>query len=179
MRYDDPVTFAIARQRTVKGGSSVHHGKDVMIVMLDAIVDRIANVLKLTGAETDRLSRDIFDTQTPDEPVRDYDRIIRSLGKLGTMLSKIHESLVSLSRLFQFVGTRDKKLAFSAAEKTQVKSLTRDARSLYEFAASLDNKVGFLLEATLGLVNLQQNQTIKIFSVLAVIFLPPTLIASL
>ncbi|PTW62156.1 magnesium transporter [Breoghania corrubedonensis] len=179
VRYDDPTAFTIARQRALKGGSAVHQGKGMLIIMLDAIVDRIADLLEMAGAEADRLSRDIFDIQKPSEPVLDYDGIIRSLGRLGTRLSKIHESLVSLSRLFQFLSTREKKVALSAADKAQVKSLTRDTRSLYEFAASLDNKVGFLLEATLGLVNLQQNQTIKIFSVLAVVFLPPTLIASL
>ena len=179
LRYDDPTSFAIARQRAAKAGHAVHQGKGVLIVMLDAIVDRVADVLEMAGAEADRLSHEIFDTQKPGEPVRDYDGIIRALGTLGTSLSKIHESLVSLSRLFQFLSTREKRLSLDAGEKAQIKSLVRDARSLYEFAASLDNKVGFLLEATLGLVNLQQNQTIKIFSVLAVVFLPPTLIASI
>ena len=179
VRYDDPTAFTIARQRAIKAGPEAQEGKATLIVVLDAIVDRIADVLEFAGADADRLSREIFDTQKPGEPVRDYEEIIRGLGRLGTKLSKIHESLVSLSRLFQFLSTREKKLSLSNSDKAQIKSLMRDARSLYEFAASLDNKVSFLLEATLGLVNLQQNQTIKIFSVLAVVFMPPTLIASL
>ncbi|WP_321342473.1 magnesium transporter CorA family protein [Breoghania sp.] len=178
VRYDEPVSFAIARQRALKAGVEAHNGKGMLLVILDAIIDRIADVLELAGSETDQLSSEIFDAESPANAHHNYDDIIRSLGKLGTRQSKIQESLVSLARLFQFLTTREKKLGLTATDRAQVKSLTRDARSLYEFAATLDNKVSFLLEATLGLVNLQQNQTIKIFSVLAVVFLPPTLIAS-
>ncbi len=58
-------------------------------------------------------------------------------------------------------------------------ALQRDAAALSDHAAFLSNKINFLLDATLGLINLEQNQIIKIFSVAAVVFLPPTLVASI
>lgn len=60
-----------------------------------------------------------------------------------------------------------------------VKTLARDIRSLSDHASFLSQKITFLLEATLGMINIEQNAIIKIFSVAAVVFLPPTLIASM
>ena len=56
--------------------------------------------------------------------------------------------------------------------------LQRDAAALSDHATFMSSKINFLLDATLGLINLEQNQIIKIFSVAAVVFLPPTLVAS-
>ena len=63
--------------------------------------------------------------------------------------------------------------------RARIKTLTRDASSLTEHSSSLSQKITFLLDATLGMINIQQNSIIKIFSVAAVVFLPPTLIASI
>lgn len=178
VRYDEPSSFAMARQRCIKPGVGPLDGKGMFLVLLDAIVDRVADVLELAGTEADRLSREIFEAG-PNRAEKDYDGLIRQLGRLGTLLSKSHESLVSLSRLILFFSARAKKAKLTGSDKAQLKSLARDIHSLNEYADTLDNKISFLLEATLGLVNLQQNQAIKIFSVLAVVFLPPTLIASI
>jgi magnesium transporter len=64
-------------------------------------------------------------------------------------------------------------------QRAHLKTLARDLRSIHEHADALDNKLNFLLDATVGLVNLEQNQIINIFSVVAVVFMPPTLIASI
>ena len=71
----------------------------------------------------------------------------------------------------------DKKVTKEAKARTKV--LYRDVVALTDQATFLSSKVNFLLDATLGLINLQQNQIIKIFSVAAVVFLPPTLVASI
>ncbi|TIU17101.1 MAG: magnesium transporter, partial [Mesorhizobium sp.] len=63
--------------------------------------------------------------------------------------------------------------------RQRIKLVQRDATFLSDHATFLSNKINFLLDATLGLINLEQNQIIKIFSVAAVVFLPPTLVASI
>ena len=63
--------------------------------------------------------------------------------------------------------------------KQRLKTLGRDVASLGEHAGFEARKVGFLLDATLGMINIAQNGIIKIFSVAAVVFLPPTLVASI
>ena len=92
----------------------------------------------------------------------------------------IHESLVSINRALTYhtsVAQEDKKVTKEA--KARAKVLYRDVVALTDQATFLSNKINFLLDATLGLINLQQNQIIKIFSVAAVVFLPPTLVASI
>ncbi len=95
-------------------------------------------------------------------------------------MTKVRESLVSINRVLTYhtsVEQQDKKVTKEAKARTKV--LYRDVVALTDQATFLSSKVNFLLDATLGLINLQQNQIIKIFSVAAVVFLPPTLVASI
>ncbi len=90
------------------------------------------------------------------------------------------ESLVSITRLSSFHQTAEDGNGKAARDlRQELKVLQRDAAALSDHAAFLNNKIQFLLDATLGLINLEQNQIIKIFSVAAVVFLPPTLVASI
>ncbi len=93
-------------------------------------------------------------------------------------MTKLRESLVSINRLLTYhsaVEATDKK----AAEGRRAKSLHRDAVALSDQSTFLSQKINFLLDATLGLINLEQNQIIKIFSIAAVVLMPPTLVASI
>ena len=69
--------------------------------------------------------------------------------------------------------------AFLTVANLRLQTLGRDIQSISEHASFMTQKVTFLLDATLGMINIEQNATIKIFSVLAVIFMPPTMIASI
>ena len=63
--------------------------------------------------------------------------------------------------------------------RAQLKTMQRDVASLTDHASYLSNKITFVLDAMLGVVNLEQNNIIKLFSVMAVVLMPPTLIASI
>ena len=104
--------------------------------------------------------------------------MIERIGRKGELLTLTRESLLSILRLTSFhqAGGDGKKA--TAALRQEAKTLQRDATALADHAAYLSNKINFLLDATLGLINLEQNQIIKIFTVAAVAFLPPTLVAS-
>ena len=94
-------------------------------------------------------------------------------------VARAEESIVSLSRLFHYLGEANGTERLDRDGRARLQTLEQDARSLAEHAKSLDAKVNFLLSATLGLVGLEQNTIVKIFSILAVVFMPPTLIASI
>jgi magnesium transporter len=94
------------------------------------------------------------------------------------LISGISESLLTLNRANAFFGTTAATWLHKEA-KARVKTVARDIRSLHDHAGFLSQKVNFILDATLGLINIEQNSIIKIFSVAAVAFLPPTLIASI
>ena len=181
VRYDEPRAFSVFQTRAVKPGAAMATGRDVLIGLLDAITDRLADVLERVGVDVEEISDHVFaDTiaQAPDDPAS-YSRVIRSIGRQGTLLGRIQESLVSLTRLLIFLSEDTSRAALGRDDKVHVRSIIQDVRSLTEHAASLSNKITFLLDATLGLVSLQQNTIVKIFSVLAVVFMPPTLIASI
>jgi magnesium transporter len=110
---------------------------------------------------------------------RRFDVLLRAIGREGEITSKARESAHSLGRLLTF-------FIHAANERKEVKPLqarirtaARDVTSLTDYATFLSGKIVFLLDATLGMINIQQNDIIKIFSVAAVVFLPPTLIASI
>jgi len=112
-------------------------------------------------------------------PVSDFREVLRAIGRKGDLTSNITECLASLERMFGFLADISDRYTTDSGLLTRVRTLSHDCGSLMQYADSLTQKIGFLLEATLGLINIEQNAIIKIFSVAAVVFLPPTLIASI
>ena len=104
---------------------------------------------------------------------------MRALGRHGDLISKIRESLVSVERVLLFLSVSYRTTRVPLELREEVKTTLRDLQSLEEHATFQSQKIQFLLDATLGLVNLEQNNIIKLFSVMAVIFMPPTLVASI
>jgi magnesium transporter len=104
--------------------------------------------------------------------------MIERIGFNGDINSRARESLVSLGRLLMFVQQTG-NFDITDEQRKRFRSVSRDVTSLSDHASFLGSKVSFLLEATLGLINVEQNNIIKIFSVAAVMFMPPTLIASI
>jgi magnesium transporter len=177
VRYADPLPFRAFATYALRHPGASGDGYAVFIGLLEAIVDRIADVLEAAGADLDRLSREVF-SRSAAQTSRDFQKVLSRLGRGGDLASKVRESLVSLGRLLAFAiqGTQARGRKTGSA---RLKTVGRDIASLSDYAAFLNNKVGFLLDATLGMINIEQNAIIKIFSVAAVVFLPPTLIASI
>ena len=148
--------------------------------LLDAIVDSVADILERVGEDMDAVSYEIFKVNEAGGAVQrsgslqDY---LRRIGCNGDMTSKASESLVSLARLLAFFEQAER---LNGEQMTsQLDTLNRDVKSLSSHAQFLSDKATFLLSATLGMVNIEQTDIIKIFSVAAVMFLPPTLVASI
>lgn len=180
VRYEEPRAFNIFAQRVCRPGACGATAEAVLGGLIETVIDRSADVLQSTGERIDLLSRRIFDTA--DRASRGGDGLqetIRSLGRYGDLLSKQRESLVSIERILLFLSASYRSTRVAPELREEVRSTLRDLQSLEEHATFLSSKIQFLLDATLGLVNLEQNNIIKIFSVVSVIFLPPTLIASI
>jgi magnesium transporter len=181
VRYADPKPFRLFELRARKvNGRSYATGKMVMTGILEAFIDRLAQVLETTGDEIDAISREVFRNKSRNATVkaRDLQSLIEQIGRKGDILTLARESLLSIVRLTSFhQATGNDKAARDLRQELKV--LQRDASALSDHASFLSNKINFLLDATLGLINLEQNQIIKIFSVAAVVFLPPTLVASI
>ena len=91
----------------------------------------------------------------------------------------MRESLVSIGRLLLFLSNEAEGMRWPKDTRLQLQSMRRDTQSLSDHATYLSNKITFLLDAMLGVVQIEQNNVIKIFSVAAVVLMPPTLVASI
>lgn len=179
VRYDEPKAFPLAAHRLQKPQNEPVSAALALVDLLDAVVERTADILEAIAAEIDLISRSVFEAGISDRRGGpDFHDVIRAIGRQGMLTNRAQESLMSLSRTLAFLGLHQGNGQLVGHRGT-IKSMTRDVRSLSDHAASLDTKINFLLDAVLGLVNLDQSAIIKIFSVLAVVFMPPTLIASI
>ncbi|MBP1842542.1 magnesium transporter [Rhizobium petrolearium] len=184
VRHAEPRPFDAFLARARKpNGAGLHSasGELIMTGLVEAIIDRMADTLERLGTEIDQISQSIFSAKAAkaDKKTRDLQELIREVGQKGEFITVVRESLVSVSRVVAYYAALDgvdRKL--SKELRQRLKLLQRDATSLGDHSAFLSGKINFLLDATLGLINLEQNQIIKIFSVAAVVFLPPTLVAS-
>ena len=184
VRYEEPQAFRMYTQRagrtTGNGSASAVSGETILAGLIEAVIDRAADVLQLQGERIDRLSGKIFEVQAdPSARNTALQDTLRALGRHGDLISKQRESLVSMERILLSLSATYRTNKAPRDLREDVRSTLRDLQSLEEHATFLSTKIQFLLDATLGLVNLEQNNIIKLFSVMAVVFMPPTLIASI
>lgn len=186
VRYAQIKAFSHFMARSAKPNAVVcSGGEQIMMSLIEAICDRLADALEQVGFHVDTLSRAVFrrkSRSTASRTTQELQLVIEKIGQDGDLLTKVRECLISINRVLTYhnsggTGSSEKQLSKEA--RVRAKVLYRDVVALSDQAAFLSNKINFLLDATLGLIGLQQNQIIKIFSVAAVVFLPPTLIASI
>ena len=180
VRYHDPRVFHTFPQRAEKASIAGSQCQFVLIGLLEAIVERLADVLERAARDIDGISRTVFERNGA-EPgaTRNFQEILEAVGGKADLLSHVRDSLVTFERLFGFFSQTITPRGSDAAGRARVKSLVRDGRSLSAHASFLSQKNTFLLDATLGMINIEQNAIIKMFSVAAVVLLPPTLVASI
>ena len=178
VRYDEPRPFAIVEHKLARSCPTTVSGESVLMDLLDAVIDRSADILERVGVEVDQVSRSIFEPEEEAEQPS-YKDVLKALGRKGDLTSKVRESLVSIGRLLLFLTNEAEGLRWKKDVRAHLQSMRRDTASLSDHATYLANKITFLLDAMLGVVNIEQNAIIKIFSIAAVIFMPPTLVASI
>ncbi len=177
IRYIEPLAFKLFTTRLHKRTISQCDPLSYLIELLDASVDRLADILEHASHQLEEYSKNIFRSEETAEKLN-YHQLMQQIGLIGDLNTKARESLVAFNRLIAyFAQTADARLTPDG--HLRLSSLTRDITSLSDYANFLSGKVNFILDATLGMVNIEQNNIIKIFSVAAVIFLPPTLVASI
>lgn len=175
VRYAELSPFLQFEAKVARQPSTYTGSHTIFLGLADAVVDRVADVLENVQAQLQVLSRCIFDD--PTDKRTDLERIIQRLGQHRSLLSQLGESLFSSSRLMAYYRLHGGDSKQDGA-KTAMKAIERDVRSLGEHQARLLGDIAFLLDATLGLINIEQNAIIKVFSIAAVLFLPPTLVGT-
>ena len=191
IRYHHPQAFPVYIKQAMKPQSTAMTGWGILISLTEAVVDRAADHLERVSGIIDDTSKRVFDTsfvakQAKKERRRrrpkNLEELLGMIGEEGDFNSKMRESLVSIGRMVAYMQALidQTKLTKEMKEnRARIKILQRDIQSLTDHASFLSGKISFLLDAVLGMISIQQNGIIKIFSVAAVVFLPPTLVASM
>lgn len=174
IRYVEPRAFNAYVAQAGRDPDFCLSGVGAFLGLLDALVDRIADILEKTSADVEDISGEIFD------PARKggFKPILRKLGRSQSIAAKARSSLVSLARLVSFASLSP-DVSDGKEHRDRLRSLQRDVQSLTDHSAYLTENVTFLLDSATGLINTDQNEIMKVFSVWAVVLMPPTLIGSI
>ncbi|MBX5187969.1 magnesium transporter CorA family protein [Rhizobium sp. NZLR3b] len=179
IRYAHPKSFALFIAALHRLPENWRGGAALLAKLLETIVDRTAEILEVSILRLDILSMHVFGDRAKKtrKPSNYLEEKLRDIAGHHRMISKVRDSLGSLSRLLTFFHTIP-AIQQDREAKELCRTVSRDIQSLSEHASFVAGNITFLLDASLGLINIEQNSIIKIFSIASVVFLPPTLVAS-
>jgi magnesium transporter len=171
-------TVAAKRSKGGGGSSSV----ETFAALVDGMLELSADVIEQIAAELDGVSRAVFTgleqqnhvTQSNDE----LRRVLFGIGNAGERLSRIRDSVLGLQRIVPFVAGTELDW-IPASVRAHLKTTQSDLSALTEYEAHLSNKVQFLLDAVLGFINTKQNDIFQVLTVISIVGIPPTLVASI
>ncbi|MGB3277607.1 MAG: magnesium transporter CorA family protein [Pseudorhodobacter sp.] len=178
IRYHNPRVFTSFPPRALATRLEMDSPESVLVALMEAVIDRQADILERAAADIDAQSRDVFKPRKRGKNIN-YQVVLEKIGLMGNLNSNIRDSLLTLDRLASYLGQMLIKHEASPDLRERAKTLSSDVKSLTDHANFVAAKITFLLDATLGLITIEQNGIFKIFSVVSVVFLPPTLIASM
>jgi magnesium transporter len=177
-RYVDPLPFRRFIAYAERHPASCNTPPAVLAGIVESIVNRVADVIERVAMDLDAASAEVFSVSRRHKGVmRDFRKVLERLGQNGELISKARESLVSLGRLLTFVQ-QSTSIPMTQEVRARFRTLARDVMAMSDHASFLGTKVSFILDATLGQINIEQNNILKIFSVVTVFLLPPSVIGA-
>ena len=173
IRYADPKPFSLLIDKLEREPALCTSGTDMFLNLMETVIDRVSDILSKNVSRVEGIAAHVFSGGR----TVGFEKLITKLGQAQMATARIEQSLAGLLRIFAFVGIDERTHADEA--RAHLRSLGRDADSLIAHNQSVAASINFQLSAALGLINIEQSSIIKIFSVAAVAFMPPTLIASI
>ncbi len=201
IRYAHLSSFEQLARQICGKGELAGGGLGATVSVMEMLIDQLADVLERTADELDSMSRQIFTNglghdRSPRQRRTNavLAKLLRQVGRSGDLASKVSESLLALSRMVPFLGAKTgakngSKTAGRVAGEAEgwmtpdlaarLDTVSQDIRSLRDYEEHLAAKTQFLLDALLGLANIEQNNVFRVLTVVSVIGIPPTFFASL
>ena len=180
VRYAEPKAFPLYMQRVDKGDAPCATGAFIMTGLIEALIHRMADLIERIQDDVDKIAQSVFDVRGGAQTRnRRLDVLLKGTGKAGDITARAEESATSVNRLLHFFVHATHERGDDPRVRQRIKAAQRDITSLLDHTRFLSGRIAFLLDATLGSISNEQNQIIKLFSVMAVVLLPPTLIASI
>lgn len=168
-----PRAFDVGQGRASARVQSAQTGAEVMMALLDGGVERLADLLSEATHDVAKLAVEIF---ADSGPAPDLRAALRSLGRVGGLVSMTHECLSSLQRLAVYARHAGKTYGFDNA---RLGAFLRDTEELERVAEALQQRLGYHQDAALGFISSTQNDVLRTLAIATIAFMPPTLIASI
>lgn len=178
VRYHEPRVFKTFPQRAGEANLGCTDAASVFVALLEALVDRMTDILERAEEEVDAISRGIFRTEHA-VVHGDLMKTLQLIGRKGDLSSNVRDCLLSVQRLAGFFSQTLAEGGNQKELRGRMRALAHYLEELGDHSSFLSQKITFLLDATLGMIHIEQSNIIKIFSIAAGVFLPPTLIASI
>jgi magnesium transporter len=181
LRYSDPNPIQTFAETIETRKCYAQNNFDIFLILLRKVVGAVADIFELIGEQTDELAISLVGSSenvAASEHNKTLNRILREINYLQSLLGKGYQSLQSLGLLIAFIKDAE-QLSFESKDLSRFETLNQDISTLSRHGEHLTQKLNFQLQSALGLINIEQTQIIKIFTVLAMVFMPPTLIASI
>lgn len=177
LRHHAPRPFETYPERADKVGPGCDSPERVFLGLIEEIIGRMADILESIGRGLDEVAAGVYQGGTQGLRSDLLQAALERVGREGDLLGRVRLGLLTVERAVSFFG---QSLASRAdqALRPVVKGLMRDLQALEVHADFLGARLALTSDATLGMINLLQNVTVRIVSVVAALFLPPTLIAS-
>ena len=177
--------FAAFDALMTTGGQRPHPvAYDLFLRTLEMIVDYTADALEHASGKLEAISRAAFRAEPapgarPQKAGNELRAGLRSLGRISDGISHLRDTLLGLGRVATFVQETGGKKAQEEDAATRLRAIRLDITSLTDYQAHLASKLQLLLDATLGFINVQQNDIVKMLTVVSVVGVPPVLIAGI
>jgi magnesium transporter len=179
VRYANPKAFQMYLLRAGKGDASCNTGAAVMIGLIESLIERKADLIQLIQDRADKIANAIFEHQGGRRRGdKKLEVLLKGTGAQGDTVARAQEAATSLERVVHFFEVSACERNCDAKILQRIQGAEKDINSLQENMQFLSTRMNFLLDATLGMLSNEQNQIIKLFSVMAVMLMPPTLVAS-
>ncbi|WP_427914032.1 magnesium/cobalt transporter CorA [Ramlibacter sp. MMS24-I3-19] len=170
---EDVPVFRLLRLRARRAPGLIEDAKDVLLKLFDADAEYSADALEGIYDELEKVSKEVLAGEVTDTLAGE---VLGEIARQEDLNGRIRRNVMDTRRAVSFM-MRSRML--SAGQFEEARQILRDIESLDNHTAFLFDKINFLMDATVGFININQNKIIKIFSVASVALLPPTLVASL
>ena len=171
--HDETVpAFRLLRMRARRMPGLMGDAKEVLLKLFDADAEYCADTLEGVYDELEQASKKVLAGDVGDEVASE---VLAAIARQEDMNGRIRRNVMDTRRAVSFL-MRSKML--DAEQFEEARQILRDIDSLDSHTTFLFDKINFLMDATVGFININQNKIIKLFSVASVALLPPTLIAS-
>jgi magnesium transporter len=170
---EDLPVFRLLRMRARRIPALIEDAKDVLLKLYDADAEYSADALEGIYDELEKVSVRVLQSKLNHQAAGEA---LAAMARQEDLNGRIRRNVMDTRRAVSFM-MRSRML--NAEQFEEARQILRDIDSLDSHTAFLFDKINFLMDAIVGFININQNKTIKIFSVASVVFLPPTLIASI